>query len=162
MRSLPAFCCGYTAFLFSIAEKRRWGNGKVSSIGTAQADSSERGPTGFSISVFGRFTVHFVCSVRTLQKQYPPISDKMFVNSRTPDIGKACGATLAAICLGRSNLIVFFGSGRFAVDGTLSGHGIAFQIFVVGGNLVDHGTVWQKLNNAVGCSLHNLMIPGGE
>ena len=88
MRSLPAFCCGYTAFLFSIAEKRRWGNGKVSSIGTAQADSSERGPTGFSISVFGRFTVHFVCSVRTLQTQYPPISDKIFVNSRTPDIGK--------------------------------------------------------------------------
>ena len=44
--------------------------------------------SAISISYVRTVHVHFVCSARTLPKQYPSISDKMFVNSRTLDIGK--------------------------------------------------------------------------
>ena len=43
--------------------------------------------SAISISYVRTVHVHFVCSARTLPKQYPYISDKMFVNSRTLDIG---------------------------------------------------------------------------
>jgi hypothetical protein len=43
----------------------------------------------FSISRVRTVLVHSVCSVRTLLRQYPSISDSLYVNSRTLDIGKA-------------------------------------------------------------------------
>ena len=56
---------------------------------------------------------------------------------------------------------IFFGSGGFAVDGTLSGHGIAFQILVVGGDLVDQAAGGQ-LHDPVGRGLDDLVVAGGE
>ena len=43
-----------------------------------------------SISVVRTVLVHTVCSERTLLRQYPPISDSVYANSRTLDIGNAC------------------------------------------------------------------------
>ena len=45
---------------------------------------------------------------------------------------------------------------------TFLGHFVAGKIFVVGGDLVDEGTVWKDLHNAVGGCLHELMVMGGE
>ena len=47
-----------------------------------------------SISDVRTVLVHAVCSVRTLLKQYPPISDGVYANSRTLDIGIVCGLIL--------------------------------------------------------------------
>ncbi len=43
-----------------------------------------------SISVVRTVLVHIVCSERTLLRQYPPISDSVYANSQTLDIGNAC------------------------------------------------------------------------
>ena len=49
-----------------------------------------------------------------------------------------------------------------AVNLTFSGHFIAFQIFVVGGDLVDQGAVWQNLHDPVGSGLNDLMVAGSK
>ena len=59
-------------------------------------------------------------------------------------------------------LVVFLVAGGFRVDGPLSGHGVALQVLVVGGDLIDHGAVGQKLDDAVRRGLHDLVVTGGE
>ena len=72
---------------------------------SGRSDRLRRPPlSGFSISVFGRFSyilsafgglTFFVFDRRCLAKVLyvsPPISDRLYANSRTLDIGKARGA----------------------------------------------------------------------
>ena len=58
------------------------------------------------------------------------------------------------------SLIIFLVAGRFRIYSSLSGHCVAFQIFVVRGDLVDYASVRKNLNDAVCRSLNNLMVTG--
>ena len=51
---------------------------------------------------------------------------------------------------------------RGVVNLTFSRHCIILQVFIVGGNLVNHAAVRQKLNDSVGCGLDYLVVTAGE
>ena len=71
------------------------------------------------------------------------------------------GASGALLDLTGCRLIVF----RISVcriNLTLFRHFIACQVFVVSRNLVNHFSVRKDFHDAVGGSLHNLVVVGGE
>lgn len=51
---------------------------------------------------------------------------------------------------------------RHRINLTFSCHLIILKIFIVGGNLVDEGSVRKKLNDAVCSGLDNLVVTGSE
>ncbi len=73
-------------FWIDVLDRRLDGN--LRNGGGVQTGSGGVGEGFFHIGV-RTVHVHSVCSGRTLPKQYPPKSDSLFVNSRTPDIGKS-------------------------------------------------------------------------
>ena len=61
-----------------------------------------------------------------------------------------------------SILVIVFVFFTVAVDSSLSCHLIAFQIFIVGSDLVDDGTIRQNLDDSVCGGLYDLMVTGRE
>ena len=59
-------------------------------------------------------------------------------------------------------LIICLLAGAGGVYLTFSGHFITFQIFVIGGYLVDNAAVGQELYNTVCRCLYDLMVSGSK
>ena len=60
------------------------------------------------------------------------------------------------------SLVIVFVFFAVAVDGSLSCHLIAFQILIIGSDLIDDGTVRQNLDDSVCGGLYDLMVTGGK
>ena len=61
-----------------------------------------------------------------------------------------------------SILVIVFVFFTVAVNSSFSCHLIAFQIFIVGSDLVDDGTIRHDLDDSVCGGLYDLMVTGGE
>ena len=61
-----------------------------------------------------------------------------------------------------SILVIVFVFFTVAVDGSLSCHLIAFQILIIGSDLIDDGTIRQNLDDSVCGGLYDLMVTGRE
>ena len=59
-------------------------------------------------------------------------------------------------------LVIVFVFFAVAVDGSLSCHLIAFQILIIGSDLIDDGTIRQNLDDSVCGGLYDLMVTGGK
>ena len=59
-------------------------------------------------------------------------------------------------------LVIIFIFTTVAVDSSLSRHLIAFQIFIVGSDLVDNGTIRHDLDDSVCGGLYDLMVTRGK
>ena len=71
-------------------------------------------------------------------------------------------STKQSVCSRNKDLVIFFIRRCHCIYRTFSCHLITFQIFVVGGDFVNHGAVWQDFHDAVCGCLYDLVITGSE